>query len=144
MRTFLGTICRYGGPLGLFTRRREDYFKTLLDLLPTIQSVEIRRFRNVRIENGHVIGERASERVPVEVIERNDKLVESPLDIFSVKSSCPVTVELLGCNDDALLVLVSWPYSIRRAGVKPPKATAAARDSAVRKGRDHLEDSVPR
>jgi hypothetical protein len=66
----------------LFTRCREDYFKTLLDLLPTIQSLEIRRFRNVRIENRHVIGERASEQIPVEVIERNNKVVESPLDIL--------------------------------------------------------------
>ena len=68
-------------PARLPARRLEHCAKARLDLLPPVEPVDARRLRDVWVEDGHIVGERAAERFPVQIVERGDEARERALDV---------------------------------------------------------------
>jgi hypothetical protein len=69
-------------PGALLPTRLKYGFEPCLDLFPAVEPAKARRFRNVRVEDRHLFGERAPELIPVEIIERGDKMVEGLINIL--------------------------------------------------------------
>jgi len=63
-------------------RRREYPLEPLLDLLTTVDPIQVSRFRDVGIEDRHVVGKGASERLPTEIVERGNEAAERPLHLL--------------------------------------------------------------